>query len=1146
MKTISRRIVPLLLSLAMVLWMAQGIGTISVFAEGEKLIIGGVTVDSADWYAVTDGSGGVSTIGADANNWQIHATTSGTTATVTLKNANIKNPNGGYHAIETSGYDLNILLEGVVNRIGLDPENSDKYAIYSSTGGSVSIIGTGNLSILGSYGVCVNGPGNVGIDIEGELFVESKWQMVSTGGNLTVKAKSMDMEGYYIQCGSGSAFFIATGGDVVVKGTYDYGIKTYGDVMVSAMNGKASVTGGNYALYSSKENTMTSISAKNDIALEGTVQGGETYISSQTGDITVKGFYQAISGVKTSATLNAPQGDITLTAGTTSNCISGSYGYTLDITAGGKLDAVSGYGIYGYKDATIKANNVKLSLLSDGYSINGGALTITNPTGGSCKEINIFGGGGDRDAITATDLIIKAEKVTITADADAANAIKASGNVNIGDTGMIVGAISVGGTKTIDARIQQVEASGGDVSTMELDLYHDTPKVETAYQAGDGYAIWNPTVANDAVTSGTLTLNNAAISVTNNSAIYLPELPITIVATGTNNITNTGDNQNAIDGYDNVTLQGTGKLVLAGKENAINCNSLTITGGVTVTATGSIYSNDSIVVSTTGTVTADSIRTNSLTHTGTGTVNACVYHSWDSVANAYDLTVYGNANYNGFDPFDKLTVPSGAKLTIPVGKSLILSGLSMSNISVVGTIVNNGEICLDESATQEDVNEVVKTLKPTGTGIIRISTDDGPICYTNSGVKMNVMNGGLDLSGGVTSGNGYTFTGNGTSGYTLTLTNLGLTGALTLPAGVPVTVQANSQSFVDSINFTTAGYCNVTFTGSAPLTVLGNISGSNNNGDTVTVQGGTKMTVAGQINIGASGGADGTLNVSGTGTTLEVASQDPTGVYCDTVKVQGGATLNVTASSRGINAGKGGVTVIGGSALMTGCDYGMYIIGGKLTVDDTSKLITNGAIAPFCIVDDSVKSGGTPKLQGAVLSLANLPAGTAIRSVVGSDPGCGYTYWSLVLTGGDLGVVNGTESSEPATLTGAAKGLLTFAKAAGPTPNPTPNPTPSPNPSPTPGDGGNGNSGNNGGSNTNGNTSGATVDNATNNGGTSTNPTQPAPATTSAPASTQGTAPVAEKNPVTGNMTDAIPPVALLIITAALGILMRRRKNKKA
>ena len=114
-----------------------------------------------------------------------------------------------------------------------------------------------------------------------------------------------------------------------------------------------------------------------------------------------------------------------------------------------------------------------------------------------------------------------------------------------------------------------------------------------------------------------------------------------------------------------------------------------------------------------------------------------------------------------------------------------------------------------------------------------------------------------------------------------------------------------------------------------------------------------------------------------------------------------------------------GVNVTGGSTLTTNCDYGVYIIGGKLTVDDSSKLITNAAVAPFCIVDTT-----SAKAQSDVLSLPGVPTGTEIASVAGSQA----KYWSLVTSGNSLTVSN--ESNTPVSLTGASTGTLTFVKAS--------------------------------------------------------------------------------------------------------------------
>ena len=497
----------------------------------------------------------------------------------------------------------------------------------------------------------------------------------------------------------------------------------------------------------------------------------------------------------------------------------------------------------------------------------------------------------------------------------------------------------------------------------------------------------------------------------------MPEIPVTIDATGNNKLDSTDEEESTIEGYEYVTIQGSGNLTLSGKDD-IYCDSLTITGGVNVTATGMIYVGNSMTVSTTGTVNAVTIDTISLSHTGTGTINACVYDNWDPYKPVCDLTVYGNATYKD-DHYDynSISIPVGTTLTIPSGETM---NFDVPDISAPGSIINNGIIQLNDTATDEDVHQLASALNITGTGVFLVpSTPE--VYYTNSGIKMNVIDTSLDLSSGteVTDQTGYSFTGNAQDGYILELNNLALTGYLTLPSNVPVTIQTNSQSVINGINFDNNYQGNVTFTGSEPLAINGYISGSGNNGDTITVQNGTSVTVNGNISIGGSGGAGGTVNVNGTGSSLIIVSDSSTGIYCDTVNVTNGANLNVTAGSRGIQALSGGVNVTGGSTLSAGCDYGVYIMGGKLIVDATSKLITNGSIAPFCIVD---KANNTS--SSTVLSLPGIPTGTEIASVVGNETGSDITYWSLIPTAGNLGVTD--ENNEPVTLIGAYKGLLIF------------------------------------------------------------------------------------------------------------------------
>ena len=262
--------------------------------SGESPIsIGGTAIDSDDWYAVTNESGTVSTDGADDSNWNVHVTKDDTdeTVTVKLKDATIANNSYSTHAIDVSGYDLEIVLEGTSNQIGTGTTNGNGYAVYNSTDGQdITISGTGDLTLTGYYGILNNGSGNVTVDINGSLNVQSQWQMISCGGQLNATAESITMDGYYIQC-SGGVSLIAEDGDVNINGTGDYGINAYSDIMISTPKGAVSISGEKFSFYTSGSSQI-SVSAKNDISLTECVQGGDgnssgISLTSQTGDITI-------------------------------------------------------------------------------------------------------------------------------------------------------------------------------------------------------------------------------------------------------------------------------------------------------------------------------------------------------------------------------------------------------------------------------------------------------------------------------------------------------------------------------------------------------------------------------------------------------------------------------------------------------------------------------------------------------------------------------------------------------------------------------------------------------------------------------------------------------------------------------------------
>lgn len=590
-----------------------------------------------------------------------------------------------------------------------------------------------------------------------------------------------------------------------------------------------------------------------------------------------------------------------------------------------------------------------------------------------------------------------------------------------------------------------IYASGGDVSSRGLNLYSNTPVESTYYKAGDGYILFTPAKGDN---SAELLLHNASMDVTGSEGmklILLPKGSVNMRVSGKNKLSASAmftdgissDKNNPTNLIITSSDHGTLEISVTGTKSSgalgggdCELASLIIGGNVSVTAIASGQS--SVGTTLEGNLTIESganFRTRGdmldLAAYGESSVmqnfsGVVAFLNTDTLS--YKLDVYGACDLPGFlsnFPVGSinsegkifnvyLNVTSGSTLTIPAGKTLTVN--DMSKLTNNGTIVNNGMMILPSTAD----TAVIRTLKLIGAGVVKAGTQN----YTNDGVAVTEISGGLNLtigdhSSATLANDGYTFNNN-----TLTLVNTYIAGSLTLPRGATVNTTAKSIIY-GTVSGDGDSAMNITFAGTAPLIINGGINGGINN-DTITVQNAAQVTVNGSVFLGASGGWDGILNVIGSGTSLRVTSSSGYAVMCDRMNLQNGASLiaNTEGSgSIGVEA-LSGVNITGGSTLTAGCDYGVYIIDGMLTVDDTSKLITNGAVAPFCIVDST-----SLKSQSNIISLAGTPDGTEIKSVTGTRG----KYWSLVTTGGSLSVAD--ENSTPVTLSGAKSGLLTFAKS---------------------------------------------------------------------------------------------------------------------
>ena len=871
--------------------------------------------------------------------------------------------------------------------------------VIATNGQSLSVIGDGNLTLAGPYyGINVNGTGVVNINTTGDLTFDTASRPIDTSGGITVSAKSITSKSGYNIYSGGAVSLTATEGDIslTTKNSFMGAVNCSSSVSLTANKGAVTIVhsdnaSGGYAL----NGTAATVSAFKDVTITTSRGGidassGAVSVTSQSGSIQMDcAMDQCVSASGTVA-LNAAK-DITLNDSSTSSTAISATSRAVNVTAGGKLSSTSAYG-FQVGALTIKANEVSIEgTTQDG--IQAGSVSITNTEGGNCINVSVTATSSSDNwaAINSPDVIIKADELFICGNGSA-KAIKANGAVTIGDAGMIVGAIDVSDTSGIDSDIM-CAANGGDKSD---GLNLTTPPTETTvYTADKGYVLFAPA---SATAPATLTLHNAtiynttAINDETGTGIALPDGAITFVVEGTNTVG--AQYTNAISGSDtDVVLSGSGVLNVGYKGIALKstaANPHTFTKGTNVTFNGIVH----------------------------------LYDNLDESGAANTNTVYGSVTLPsgaGFLLDGALAITQGATMTIPQGVTLDLKNTTA--ITSNGTIVNNGTVLLPDGTDAA----TIKALQLTGAGIV----EAGSQSYTNDGAAVTMISGDLDLSAGDHSGatladDGYTFSNN-----ILALGNVYIKNGLILPCDTAVTINTTASSSISG-GITAAtdagGYHHpmaLTFTGTAPLTINGGISGGVN-GDTVTVQDGAQVTLNGYISIGDSG-TDGTLTVTGAGTVLDITSDSAYGAMCDTVHVQNGAHLTAhSEGSYGLEALAGGVHVTGGSTLTVGCEYGVYIIDGSFEVDDSSTFTANASVAAVCVVDTN---NAMSQDQALAVSSSLLPSGTQKTSTIGDTVEYGYKYDSFASSSSTLAATD--ENNSPATLAGAL-GTLTLKKASTP------------------------------------------------------------------------------------------------------------------
>ncbi|KXL53151.1 endoglucanase precursor [Anaerotignum neopropionicum] len=518
-----------------------------------------------------------------------------------------------------------------------------------------------------------------------------------------------------------------------------------------------------------------------------------------------------------------------------------------------------------------------------------------------------------------------------------------------------------------------------------------------------------------------VTLKGRSVSVTHDTrGMLIHSSSISVTATG-EELSFTGDAIGPLLSADNgITLSADGNITVTNTYIAVS-------GDLTVTQADDVFvsSESSYAVSGLTVLTAQNV-------TVTSNGEAPTIFGGANITATGDIAIQNNGNNRAIDSSSDVSdvsiVTTVGSITVTgKGSAPAIETLGAVTLAAKNNIVVTGECetpIAAESQTLTSESGVIQLTGSTGTST-SITLANGSTILVSEGHDVSA---GLDLSTLTPTANTYYPAGNG---YALWMdvtyddVDETYTGTLVLRNA---TIENTTALVGGTVGAENTGIALPQ--GNVTLQVEGenNISSAYDLGiwmrnGSITLTDGANVTVHGSISINTGGGANGTINVMGRGTTLNASAPSGYAIDCETLNVEDGASLNVNAhdeDSMGILA-NGNVNLTGGATLSAGCDYGVYIIDGTLMVDKNSKLITNGAVAPFCVVDTT-----STQSQSNVIGLPGLPKGTEIMSVVGDS--LGYTYWSLVPTNGSLSVDD--ENNTPAILTGAIKGLLTFKKAS--------------------------------------------------------------------------------------------------------------------
>jgi hypothetical protein len=1019
----------------------SGTGSVTMSNNTANIITGGGTLTNNE---TVQGAGDIGNASLTLiNNGTIDANQS---------NALTVNPNGGTTNTKTMeataggtlhllNYTINntggsILATGTGSVVSLDGVSISNGTLTSSSGGVIESVNTWNsttptlTNLTISSGSTLDIPNNDGLNFgagtitnSGTINLQStgnNTELVITGGNVTLTgggaiAMSGNTNNMIL---TGTAGQMLTNVNNTISGSGQIG-NGGGLLFVNDAGGIVDASGGiltiapyNNTTGSTTNQGLLEATAGGTLQLENTVTNtGGTILATGSGALVELNAVSITGGTLTSNSGGVIQSINTWSSNTpTLTSLTISSGTTLDIPNNNGLALGAGtITNNGTINLQSSGNNTELTIAGNSTLSGTGNVTMSNNTGniitggGTFTNAETIQGGGD----IGNGSLTLVNNGTIDANQPSALTINADG----GTTNTKTMEATAGGTLhlldyTINNTGGTILATGTD-SVVTLDAVSITGGTLTSSAGGifESVNTWNNTVP---TLTGLTISSGSTLDIPNNNGLDFGVG--TITNSGTINLESSGNNTElAIDG--NVTLAGTGKIIMSANGGNIITGTGTLTNGTnTIEGEGNIGDgqialiNEGTIlanITTGGTLVIDPNSTGFTNNVGTknGVLTA-------SAKNTIDIIGGGLTNFNS-GTLTAGTYNATGTIEFAAGSTGIVT-----NDATISLTSATGEILNSTTSTNALANFNTNGSKGSFSVTTQKFTDANE--FTNDGILTVGSGGTLDFSTGLTNFNSTT--------DTLAVGTYTVTGTLEFP-GADVVV----NNAIITLTGTTPKILNSTTSANA-------LAGFDDNKGTFTVNGGTFTDANSFTNTGTlAAGAKGLFNASGGLTNFNNTNGTLTG---------GSYTLTTTGQIQFNNEGFANDIVTNNAKItLAGVDTTVSPIIDQTGANALANFATNGASGSLLLTTDRVFTN-TGSLTNAGIVNVEISSGTGQTELIVGGPGVytqtgGTTTVDGVLSAsGGINIQGGFLYGNALTTTGTEGTLIAPVDLTGGTLNP--------------------------------------------------------------------------------------------------------------